>query len=75
MLSSLPPEVAPHYAEPRRLFRPDDQLPPDFRSLNARYCEFRGPRKEYRAYFARKEVWPLWHLAVADEAVGCVAIA
>ena len=74
-MHALPPEVAPVYAEPRRIFRPEEQLPPDYKSLNARYCEFRGPRKQYQAYFARREVWPLWHLAVADEAIGCVAIA
>ena len=75
MLEALPEWSVPHYGIPDRMFRREDDIPPDFHDLNKRYCRVVGPPKQWEIYLQRLVVWDLWHLALASEAVGRLAVA
>ena len=75
MLQVLPEVIAAKYADIDQLVRPRATLLDELKPLNRRFCKVLGERREYVAYFQRQEVWALWELVDARDAIATATIA
>ena len=71
----LPAEIAQYYRDPRRVFRPEGELPIDFKDVCQRYSRFGGPRKEWVKYLNTLVAQELWNLAPESAAVATSSVA
>ena len=70
MMEALPARVAELYSDMSKMLRSGEEAQEEMRGLNRQYNRVLGSRKEYRAYFARPDVRPLWDLIPEEEALG-----
>ena len=72
---ALSPFLRGLYCEPNTVMRPGVEGSDDFKTVCKRFDRVLGAMSEYRRYFARPEVQPLWELAPASETRGPCTIA
>ena len=75
MLDVLPAEMARAYSDPRRVLKPESELPTQFGALCQRYSRFGGPRHEWVEYLQRPVCQEIWELAPECAAVATTAVA
>ena len=75
MLQALPEVIAAKYADINQLVRPRESVKDELKLLNKRFCKVLGERSEYVSYFQRREVWSMWELVDASDAIATASIA